>query len=120
MAHPIVHIEIPSTNSKEMADFYSKVFGWSMQTDTTFDYTMFNSGEGSPGGGFASVSAENPVGSVLVHIGSDDLDESLRQIKANGGQVVMEPQEIPGIGWWATFKDPAGNRLALYKSMQEG
>ncbi|HEY4799565.1 MAG TPA: VOC family protein, partial [Bacteroidia bacterium] len=29
--NPVVHFELPAENSKRMADFYSKVFGWQMQ-----------------------------------------------------------------------------------------
>jgi len=34
-----------------------------------------------------------------------------------GGKVLHPKAEIPGTGWFGVFKDPTGNVLALYTSM---
>jgi predicted enzyme related to lactoylglutathione lyase len=116
--HPFVHIEISSKDRKESAEFYSKVFGWQTQHIDEMDYTTFASGdEGEVGGGFNPVTAENPAGTVIVYINTEDIEGSLAQVEANGGQMVMPKQEIPGMGWFAFFKDPTGNVLALYKDI---
>jgi predicted enzyme related to lactoylglutathione lyase len=57
------------------------------------------------------------VGTVLVYIGTDDIEASLAEIEAHGGQLVAPKMEIPNMGWFAGFKDPAGNTRALYKDM---
>ena len=120
MAHPIVHVEIPATDTKAAGKFYADVFGWQVHTEPQFDYTMF-SAEGGPGGGFVSTSGQMAakIGEPLLYIGTDDIEASLRAIEANGGKTVMPKQEIPGVGWFAIFNDPAGNRVALYTEMQQ-
>jgi uncharacterized protein len=116
--HPIVHIEIPTIVSKDSADFYAKTFDWKLEHSPEFDYWQF-AGEGGPGGGFIQVGGQSDakINEPVVYIGTDDIEASLASIEANGGKMVMPKHEIPGIGWFAYFTDPAGNRLALYKSM---
>lgn len=117
--HPIVHIEIPSTNFKTSSDFYANVFGWKIQSDPTFDYWMFEPASG-PGGGFIGVEApsEAKINEPVIYIGTDDIEASLSEIEAAGGKTMLAKTEIPGTGWFAYFADPAGNRMALYTSMR--
>jgi predicted enzyme related to lactoylglutathione lyase len=120
--HPIVHIEIPATNTSEAGKFYGDVFGWNIQTDPNFNYVMFST-EGGPGGGFVQptpASAHNPeykIDSLLVYIATDDIDATLASIEAHGGKTVLPKQEIPQVGWFAVFRDPSGNHVALYTNM---
>ncbi len=116
--HPIVHIEISANDRREAADFYSKVFGWGMQHIDDMHYTTFSTGQEDMGGGLNPVGENTQAGTVSVYIGTDDIEATLANIEANGGQTVMPKQEIPGMGWFAFFKDPTGNVLALYKGME--
>lgn len=115
--HPIVHIEIPAGNMQAATDFYAAVFDWQIQTDETYHYAMF-SAEGGPGGGFVGTDEggymQYKVDSLLVYIGTDDIDASLSKITAHGGKAVLPKTEIPHVGWFAIFTDPAGNHLALF------
>lgn len=111
----VVHIEIPAADVPGAASFYESLFGWKMEHAAEFDYTMWSDG-GGYGGGFNKVSEENPIGEVLVYIHSDDIDADLKQVEKLGGSVVRSKTEIPGTGWFALFKDPTGNTLALYTS----
>jgi len=110
----IVHIEIPSTNSKASGEFYEKLFGWHIMRDEAMNYTMFDPHEG-PGGGFTD---EMKVGEVLIHINSEDIEADLKQAVALGGSIATPKSEIPGIGWWGVFKDPTGNSIALYTALK--
>jgi predicted enzyme related to lactoylglutathione lyase len=120
--HPIVHIEIPANNTAEAGKFYGEVFGWKIEADPTYNYVMF-AAEGGPGGGFvepSAATADNPEykpGSLLVYIGTDDIDATLAQVEAHGGKTLMAKREIPHVGWFAVFADPTGNQVALYTSM---
>ena len=119
MSHPIVHIEIPARDPKTNAKFYGDAFGWKLENAPEFDYWMF-SAEGGPGGGFPGTEGPggSKIGEVIVYVGTDDIEASLAKIESVGGKTLMPKQEIPGMGWFAFFSDPAGNKLALYKSMQ--
>lgn len=120
--HPIVHIEIPADNMQAATDFYAAVFDWNIQVDPTYHYSMF-SAEGGPGGGFVDIDdggdMQYKINSLRVYIGTDDIDASLAKIVAHGGKVVLPKAEIPHVGWFALFTDPAGNHLALFTAAQQ-
>jgi hypothetical protein len=112
----VVHVEIPAANIEAAADFYKELFGWKITPYPEMNYTMWEAGDGS-GGGFPTVSDENPAGQVLVYIDSDDIGADLAKVEKLGGKIIRPKTEIPGMGWFAVFQDPAGNVLALYTSM---
>jgi predicted enzyme related to lactoylglutathione lyase len=112
----IVHIEIPTKNAKASGEFYEKLFGWHIVRDEQMDYTMWDPHEG-PGGGFSNVGTEAQVGEVLLYVNSDDIQADLKAAAALGATIVREKDEIPNNGWFGMFKDPTGNTIALYTSM---
>ena len=117
--HPIVHIEIPARDTAAASKFYADAFGWNIQHEPSFNYYMFQANPG-PGGGFVDVGNEiggYKVGEVLIYIGTDDIDATLAKIESLGGKTLQPKTEIPQTGWFAYFADPAGNRIALYTSM---
>ena len=113
--HPIVHIEIPAENPAESAEFFKKALGWDISVDDSFDYHMF-AAEGGPAGGFVKPSDGYNIGHVIIYLETDDIEATLAQIEAEGGKATKGKTEILGIGWFAEFTDPAGNRMALYTS----
>lgn len=120
--HPIVHIDIPSSDPKAASTFYAEAFGWNIQIPQGYeDYPMFQE-EHAPGGGFAKIGMMQGVvekpGDVLIYIGTDDIEASLAKVTALGGKVLLPKTEIPQIGWWAVFTDPTGNKIGLYTDMQ--
>ena len=114
--HNIVHIEIPTKDSKESAVFYEKLFGWRIEHVPEMNYTMWDPQDG-PGGGFSPLGDEVKVGEVLLYVNSDDIKADLNQAEALGGAIVRPKDEIPGTGWFGIFRDPTGNLIALYTSM---
>jgi len=124
--HPIVHIEIPAKKAGEAGKFYGDLFGWNIEADPVYNYVQFQA-EGGPGGGFAELAgstANNPEykpDSLIVYVGSDDIDADLAKIESLGGKTVFPKTEIPHVGWFAIFTDPTGNRIALFKGVgQQG
>jgi len=122
-AQPIVHIEFPANDPQAANKFYAAAFGWRIQTDPHFDYHMFQA-EGGPGGGFVPVATptdggmmQYKAGEALVYIASDDIDADLRKVEALGSAVLIPRTEIPQVGWCDVFRDPTGNKVALFTNM---
>ncbi len=115
--HPIVHIELSAKDRQKAEKFYTDVFGWDVQQMPQMNYATFN--DGSIGGGFNPVSKENPAGTTLIYIQSDDIEKDLKKIHEAGGKIVMGKTEIPGIGWFGLFEDPSGNKLGLYTNASQ-
>jgi predicted enzyme related to lactoylglutathione lyase len=114
--HPFTHIELSATDLRATAKFYEATFGWATQEFPDMNYTTFSSGDGEIGGGFNPVTDQNPAGTVMVYIQTDDLEGTLGKVKSNGGTVVLPYFEVPGFGEMAVFQDVSGNTISLWKA----
>ncbi len=125
----VVHFELPSNDAHRMNRFYNKVFGWKTQalgeemgnyvlaTTTETDAQGMIKNPGAINGGFYPRPADGAhLGPSLV-IGVNDLQAAMRDIEANGGQLIGEPMEIPGFGTVISFTDTEGNRLSCIQPM---
>lgn len=118
--HNIVHVEFASKDPSISSAFYAGIFGWKIQEMPEMDYITYDTEDG-PGGGFPMIDGEvtNP-GDVIVYIETNDIPATLNEIEAAGGKTLMGQTEIPEMGWFAFFADPAGNRVGLFQSMPTG
>ena len=119
MSHPIIHIELSATDHTEAGRWYNEIFGWPMTEFPELTYTTFESGEGSPGGGFNPVSEQYAAGTVTFYIQTDDLAAHMQRIAAAGGTVLMEAQQVPGVGIIGLFQDPTGNMIGLLQPAEQ-
>ena len=112
----VVHIEIPAVDFVKAGRFYADLFGWKIQQMPEMKYATWDAGDGSAGG-FNLIGDEFKPGEVLIYVNSEDIDADLQQAVKLGGKIVQPKKEISGMGWYGIFKDPTGNRIALYMSM---
>ena len=114
-SHPIVHVEIVSSDAKDAGKFYSDLFGWKIEVDERFNYVQF-AVEPGPGGAFPAMDEQtgykNPT--VIPYIQTQDIEATLTQAEALGGKTQVPKTEIPGVGWFGLFADPTGNTIGLY------
>lgn len=128
--NPVVHFELPYTDAKRVSDFYAQVFGWGMnmtgedmgnyilaQTTDTDENRMVKT-PGTINGGLFPIS-EQTGKYPLITIQVDNLTESMELVKKSGGTVLMEPQDIPGIGTYVAILDSEGNRVSLLQPSQQ-
>jgi predicted enzyme related to lactoylglutathione lyase len=119
MAYPIVHVEFSAADPEETSKFYQDAFGWKLEAYPEMNYIGFEA-EPGPGGGFNPIDGETiKPGDVIVYIQTPDIEASLAKIESLGGTTLHPKTEIPNIGWYAFFGDPAGNRVALFTSKGE-
>lgn len=123
--NPVVHFEMPYKDAKRVSEFYKKAFGWGMNdagedmggyvvavTADTDENRMVKT-PGTINGGFYPLSSAPQSTQPSVVISVDDLEKATADIKAAGGELLGEPQDIPGIGLWVSFKDSEGNRVSI-------
>jgi predicted enzyme related to lactoylglutathione lyase len=121
---PVVHFEMPYNDSKRMAKFYEKAFGWQTRMlgaemgnyvlATTTDTTR--NGPKKPGrinGGFYPRKTDWPGQYPSVVIAVDDVKKSMKRVIDLGGKVLGEPMEIPGVGQYVSIIDTEGNRVSM-------
>lgn len=112
----IVHVEIPTADSKQSSDFYNQLFGWKITPVPDMNYTLWEPAVG-PGGGFTPIGKDSKVGDVIVYVDSDDIEADLKKVEKLGGKVLVQKTEIPQTGWFGLFTDPTGNMIAVYTDM---
>jgi predicted enzyme related to lactoylglutathione lyase len=117
MSNPFVHVELNTPDVNTAKQFYGKLFDWKLEDvpmGPSGTYTMIKVGEGT-GGGMMTPPNGGP-NMWLAYILVDDIDASTKKAKSLGGQVMRDPTEIPGVGWFSIIKDPAGAMFALWKA----
>lgn len=116
MANPFVHVELHSTDVAKAKSFYEQLFAWQLE-DVPMPggtYTVIKPGDGT-GGGMMQQRVPGAPSSWLAYVLVDDVASSTAKAKSLGAKIVMDVQEIPGIGWMSIFVDPTGAMLALFK-----
>jgi hypothetical protein len=129
--NPVVHFELPAEERERMAAFYNEAFGWKTQMfgpemgNYTVVTTVESGGDGRPlvpgaiNGGFFPKS-DRPAQYPSIVIAVDDIKEHINKVNKAGGEVLGEPEEIPGVGLYVSFFDTEGNRISMLQpSMPE-
>jgi uncharacterized protein len=115
----ITHFEVPSTNLPASRGFYENVLGWKlMKWDGPADYWLIMTGESDQAGINGGLGgAANEFKATVNTAEVENLDETLKKVLANGGQIVMPKDEIPGVGWLAYVREPGGAVLGLIQNL---
>ncbi len=126
--NPVVHFEMPAEDRKRMAEFYMKVFGWKTQQlgPEMGDYVLATTANadvkpdiprGAINGGFFQKTKSDQHPRITIAV--DDIREAMKKVEKAGGKVLGgmqkpgEPDDIPGVGLYATFIDTEGNRVSM-------
>ena len=80
------------------------------------DYHMYSTDD-ELGGGFTKIDENTKAGEVLIHVSTDDIEATLAKAEEMGAMTAVPKTEIPGMGWFAIFVDPSGNKIGVYTSM---
>jgi predicted enzyme related to lactoylglutathione lyase len=112
--------ELITSDSAAAWTFYSTLFGWektdAMDMGPHGVYQMFAAkGSKKTLGGMMTAPPNHPAPPAwLYYAHVPDLHEALAAIKANGGQVLNGPMDIPGDDEVAQCMDPQGAAFALH------
>ena len=110
----ITHVEIPVTDLKKAGEFYSKVFGYELNTDMMPNYGLVNDDAVSIG---MPVVDKIDKPETRLYIKVANIEEVLKLVSKNGGETVSEKNQISEeIGFGAKFKDCFGNIVGLFSS----
>ena len=108
--------ELMTTDPAGAKRFYDQVVsGWSIATDSVapgIDYRMINRSDGKMAGGVLTLTDDmqrdgaHPIWVGYIH--TAEVDAAVEAIKADGGSVMMEPWDQPGVGRLAMVTGPEG------------
>jgi predicted enzyme related to lactoylglutathione lyase len=129
--NPVVHFEMPAEDMDRMKKFYESAFDWKMNQmgAEMGDYVVVNTTEtdekgmiknpGNINGGFYKKTADPMSQHPSIVIAVEDINEAIQKVKDAGGTVIGgqkrdgTPDEIPGVGLYASIIDPEGNRVSI-------
>ncbi|MHC4218662.1 MAG: VOC family protein [Planctomycetota bacterium] len=114
MANPVVHFEIGCRDSEKTQNFFSDLFGWSIEQ--TGPAAMISAGSDDGITGHITALGHEPHNYITVYVQVDDIQAHLTKAESLGGKTVIPPTEVPGMGHFAWFSDPDGNTVGLWKS----
>ncbi|TSC84272.1 MAG: glyoxalase/bleomycin resistance protein/dioxygenase [Parcubacteria group bacterium Gr01-1014_13] len=127
--NPVVHFEMPAEDKARMNKFYESAFGWETRqlgpemgeyvivTTTETDENRMVKTPGTINGGFYQ--KKKPDQYTRITIAVDDIQEAMKKVIEAGGTVVGgmqnpgQPDNIPGVGLYATFIDTEGNLASM-------
>ncbi|GJM11069.1 MAG: hypothetical protein DHS20C11_33450 [Lysobacteraceae bacterium] len=115
MGQPVVHWELWSENPSDVADFYRTVFDWEIRTIPQMDYHLVEKEENGIGGGIMQPQKGPWPGNMAMYIDVDDLAKFRQRILDAGGQIIVEEQDVPGVGSLSLFADPDGRVMGMWK-----
>jgi len=105
------YIELPAPDLNRAQAFYGEVFGWTFEAMGD-DYVEFHAG--GIAGGFSPRLPVGEGGAVPV-LEVEDIPAALGRIESWGGRRMGEKTAIGSdLGFFAYFRDPFGNRLAVW------
>lgn len=125
MANRVIHFELQADDVGRAKGFYEKTFGWKIEQMMTKDESHADSMNywglttgvdgtvGINGGMYERAAGASKLYTYDCTIEVTDIDKAVADIKANGGEIVREKGEIPGVGWFARAKDTEGNMLGI-------
>ena len=116
MPNPVMHWQILTRQPKELEDFYSALFGWTISGDNPLGYKQIdtNSTAGIHGG-LWPISGKEGHSMVQLFIRVDDVKAHVKKAESLGARVVIQPQTLPDGDEMAVVVDPDGIPFAIFR-----
>jgi predicted enzyme related to lactoylglutathione lyase len=116
MANPVLQFQILSKSPDETANFYSALFGWTIDANNPLGYRKIDTGssQGIQGGIWpAPPQAPN---FVQLFVGVDDLKVEVQKAEGLGAKIIIPPTILPEGDEMAVMLDPQGMSFALWRA----
>ncbi len=110
MNNHICHFEIGCRDREKSADFYAKMFDWTL----TPDPHMTAIKTGADVGGHITALGHEPHTYTIFYVMVDDVGGALEKAVSLGGRKIVGPVALPNTGSFGWFADPEGNTIGVY------
>lgn len=115
MKNKLSHFAIYTEDSNRAKEFYGNVFDWGFQSFGQPDFLQIkddNSGDGELIGALQSRNYSHVPEKIIgleCTISVENVDEIIKRVQDNGGQILLPKTAIPYVGWITKFLDTEGN-----------
>lgn len=111
-------LNVTPADREKVKSFYGGALGWTHRDDPMpmgDAYTTWLS-DGTPRGGMMPMPpGVNAPAAWLLYFATDDVDATSAKATTLGGQTMVPPLDIPGVGRFAVLQDPQGAVFAVVK-----
>ncbi len=112
-------VDLMTSDTEKAKEFYGALFGWTFQTG---DQELY--------GGYITASKDGKTVAGIMQKPQDmaqmpdiwstylraaDINAVTEAARANGGQVFLEPMDVPEQGWMAMYGDPSGAAVGAWQ-----
>jgi uncharacterized protein YndB with AHSA1/START domain/predicted enzyme related to lactoylglutathione lyase len=110
----VIHFEIPADDPERAIKFYEDVFGWKINKwDGPSEYWLATTGDDEEPGINGAIMPKEFGTMVRDTISVTSYEDSVKKIEREGGKMLTEKMEIPGMGFNGFFQDTEGNILGI-------
>ena len=120
MPNDVAHFAVTADDVERARTFYERAFGWSFETFGPPDfYNVQTSGDDAIVGALELRGEHTgPMRGFICTIAVEDVAAAAEAVCAAGGQIVLEPFEIPGVGTLIQFRDSEDNLVGAMQYLQ--
>lgn len=114
-----IWFDLLSENPKVASNFYSQLFGWRIESDTTVDdYSIIYNGDRPIGGIIRHENRDSRAAESiwLAVLSVEDVDQAVTTAREAGGKVLEGPIDVDGRGRIALIEDTTGAALILLRT----
>jgi predicted enzyme related to lactoylglutathione lyase len=119
MSHPIAYTELLSQDPKRAGEFYTSLFGWQTKDTSTpmGTYTEIEPADGGIKAGLMKMPFGGDQSFWLPYITVASVERSVAKAQKLGAKVEAPRDLVPGIGWFAVLRDPAGAVFGVWEKL---
>jgi predicted enzyme related to lactoylglutathione lyase len=115
--NPVIHWEIMARDRKKMQEFYSDLFGWTVNDNNPMNYGLVDTAAGGINGGIMQTVPPQPS-LVTFYVDVEDPAGTLARAESLGGKTVLPATPIPNVGTIGMFQDPEGHCIGIIKMLK--
>jgi predicted enzyme related to lactoylglutathione lyase len=115
-------VDLSSSDPAASREFYSKLFGWQIEVSPDPQYGGYAMAKvgGKEVAGIGPKQSEEAPTAWMVYIGTQDAENTARQVQGAGGTVIAPPFDVGDQGRMAVFQDPAGGFISAWQPKTMG
>lgn len=113
-------IELFTADTDGAKAFYGGLFGWTAEDSGPEygGYIMFKHGDQPVAGCMRDDGTSGTPAAWSVYLESDDVEATAEMVKANGGQVYVDPMPVGDLGHMAFCADPSGAAVGIWQPLE--
>jgi uncharacterized protein len=116
MGNPFVHLDLTTGDVAAAKKFYKSIFDWKLSDHPEMGgWVGIDVGEGVGGGMGPKPMPEAPI-AWTAYVGVASVKKTMAKAKKAGAHILVEYQEIPGMGALGVFVDPQGATLGVWET----